>query len=125
MCFISKLASASFAILALAACTSPEDQNQLPPYAQREADGAVRLDLEMVSDGSAKLNPENQIELNFNDCNLVFGFVAMSSALEISRTSLEDPPMRISPVLSPGDGVSDFFAVMWMTGDPAELHIEL
>ena len=32
--------------------------------------------------------------------------------------------MKISPVLSPGDGVSDFFAVMWMEGDPAELHIE-
>ena len=125
MCFMGKLASASFAVLALSACTSPENQNQLPPYAQREADGAVRVDLEMASDGSATLNPENQIELKFNDCNLVFGFAAMSGALEIGRTSLEDPPMRISPVLAPGDGVSDFFAVMWMTGDPAELHIEL
>ncbi len=115
--------AASLAILALSACTSPE--TQLPPYAQRDADGAVRVDLEMASDGSAKLNPENQIELNFNDCNLIFGFGAMSSGLEIGRTSLEDPPMRISPVLSPGDGVSDFFAVLWMDDDPAELHIEL
>ena len=125
MCFISKLVSALFAILALSACTSPENQDQLPPYVQREADGAVRVDLEMASDGSARLNPKNQIELNFNDSNLRFGFATMSSALELGRTSLEDPPMKISPVLSPGDGVSDFFAVMWMEGDPAELHIEV
>ena len=125
MCFISKLASASFAILALAACISPENQNQLPPYAQREADGAVRIDLEMASDGSATLNPENQVELNFNNSNLRFDFGAMSGVLEIGRTSLEDPPMRISPVLAPGDGVGDFFAVMWMEGYPAELHIDV
>ena len=125
MCFISKLASASFAILALAACTSPENQNQLPPYAQREADGAVRVDLEMASNGSARLNSENQIELNFNNSNLRFDFGAMSGALEIGRTSLDDPPLKISPVLSPGDGVGDFFAAVWMEGDPAELHIEL
>ena len=123
MCFISKLASASLAILALSACTSPE--TQLPPYAQREADGAVRVDLEMASDGSARLNPENQIELNFNDSNIRFDFGAMSGALEIGRTSLDDPPLKISPVLSPGDGVGDFFAAVWMEGDPAELHIEL
>ena len=125
MCFMSKLVSAPFAILALSACISPEKQTQLPPYAQREADGAIRVDLEMASDGSARLNPENQIELNFNDSNLRFGFATMSGALEIGRTSLEDPPLKISPVLSPGDGVGDFFAVMWMEGDPAELHIEV
>ena len=125
MCFISKLVSVPFAILALAACTSPETQDQLPPYAQIEADGTVRVDLEMASDGSATLNPENQIELNFNGNSLRFGFSTMSSALEIGRTSLEEPPMRISPVLLPGDGVSDFFAVTWMKGDTAELHIEL
>ena len=125
ICFTSKLVSASLVILALSACTSPENQNQLPLYAQIEADGAVRVDLEMASDGSARLNPENQIELNFNDSNLRFGFVAMSGALEIGRTSLDDPPLKISPILSPGDGVGDFFAVMWMEGDPAELHIEV
>ena len=67
MRFISKLVSVPFAILALAACTSPQNQNQLPPYAQREAGGAVRVDLELASNGSARLNPENQIELSFND----------------------------------------------------------
>ena len=114
---------ASLAVLALLACTSPE--NQLPPYAQREADGAVRVDLEMASNGSARLNPENQIELNFNDSNLRFDFGAMSGAMEIGRTSLDDPPLKISPVLSPGDGVGDFFAVTWMEDDPEELHIEV
>lgn len=121
---MSKLVSASLVILALSACTSPQE-NQLPAYAQREADGSVRVDLDMASNGSARLNPENQIELNFNDSNLKFDFGAMSGASEIGQTSLDDPPLKISPVLSPGDGVPDFFAVMWMEGDPAELHIEL
>ena len=95
--FMSKLVPASLLILALSACTSPEE-NQLPAYAQREADGAVRVDLEMASNGSARLNPENQIELNFNDSNLKFDFGAMSGALEIGRTSLDDPHLKISPV---------------------------
>ena len=121
---ISKLVPASLAILALSACTSPE-KNHLPPYAQRDADGTVRVDLEMASNGSARLNLENEIELSFNDSNLRFDFRAMSGALEIGRKSLDDPPLKISPVLSPGDGVADFFAVAWMEGDPPELHIDV
>ena len=62
--FISRAVSALLAVLALSACTSPENGDQLPTYAQREADGAVRVDLETASNGSAKWNGEDRIELN-------------------------------------------------------------
>ena len=97
---------------------------QLPTYAQREADGAVRVDLEAASDGSAKWTGEARIDLSFNDGNVAFRPLALSYASGLGA-SLEDPPLKISPVLSPGDGVSDVSAAVWMEGDPAELHVEV
>lgn len=97
---------------------------QLPTYAQREADGAVRVDLEAASDGSAKWSGEARIDLSFNDSNVDFRLLALSYASGLGA-SLEDPPLKISPVLSPGDGVSDVSAAVWMEGDPAELHVEV
>ena len=122
--FISRAAFALLAVLALSACTSTEDGDQLPTYAQREADGAVRVDLETASNGSAKWNGEDRIELNSEDGQMRFVLVAVSYASGIG-VSLEDPPLRISPVLSPGDGVSDISAAVWIEGDPAELHVEV
>ena len=122
--FLSGLVLATLAMLALSACTSPEDGEQLPTYAQREADGAVRVDLETASDGSAEWNGEYRIDLSLNDSDLGFELIAQSYASGLG-VSLEDPPLRISPVLTPGDGVSDVSAVVWMEGDSADLHVEV
>ena len=121
---MSKLGFALLAVVALSACTSPENGDQLPAYAQREADGAVRVDVEKASDGSATWNGEGRIDLSFNDSSVEFRLLAQSYASGLG-VSLEDPPLKISPVLSPGDGVSDITAAAWMEGDPAELHVEV
>ena len=127
----------TLAMAALLACengtTAPDSTDdgaverstrQLPTYAQREADGAVRVDVERASDGLATWNGEDRIDLSFDDSSVEFRLLALSYASGLG-ISLEDPPLKISPVLSPGDGVSDVAAAVWMEGDPAELHVEV
>ncbi len=124
-CFVRLLASAMLAIVALTACTSSQDQGQLPPYAQREGGGAVRIDVEKASGGSAKLDRGNQIILTFEGNDIPFMFGATSGAIELSSVLLTEPAVRISPVLTPRDGVADIFAALWIDVERQELHVDV
>ena len=56
---------------------------------------------------------------------LAFGFAVMSGPTMIRGSFLEDPPLRVSPRITPGDGIADFFAAVWIDDKTDELHYDL
>ena len=122
---LGRVVAATLVAMVMASCTSSEGDDQLPPYAHRESGGAVRIDLEEASRGSAALGEFNRITLRFEEDDIAFRFTALSLASGIRSTSLEEPPVKMSPVLTPGDGVADFFAAVWIDGETGELRYGL
>ena len=121
--------TATVVVMVLASCTSSGDNDQLPPYAHRESGGAVRIDIEEASQGLAKLEQPldrptilDRIILSYEEDALAFGFAAISGASNFRVTTLEDPPLRVSPRITPGDGVADFFAAVWIDDKTDELQ---
>ena len=124
--------TATVVVMLLASCTPSGDNDQLPPYAHRESGGAVRIDIEEASQGLAKLEQtsdrpmiSDRIILSYEEDALAFGFAAISGASRFRVTFLEDPPLRVSPRITPGDGVADFFAAVWIDDKTEELHYDL
>ena len=123
---------ATAVVMLLASCTSSGDNNQLPPYAHRESGGAVRIDIEEAGRGLAILEQPSdsptiskRIILGHEEDALAFGFAVISGPSTIRGTFLEDPPLRVSPRITPGDGVADFFAAVWIDDKTDELHYDL
>ena len=123
---------ATAVVMLLASCTSSGDNKQLPPYAHRESGGAVRIDIEEAGRGLAILEHTSdsptiskRIILSHEEDALAFGFAVISGPSTIRGTFLEDPPLRVSPRITPGDGVADFFAAVWIDDKTDELHYDL
>ena len=122
---VGMFATATIAAVTLAACMPTKGQEVLPAYAHIESADAVRIDLEEASNGFAMLGERNQIALRYEEAEVRFTFSALSGAIELSPVALMKPPVKISPVLTPGDGVADLFAAVWMEGVSGELHIDV
>ncbi len=124
--------TATVLVLLLASCTSTGDNNRLPQYAYRESSGAVRIDIEEAGRGLAILERtpnrptiSDRIVLSHEEDALAFGFAVISGPTMIRGSFLEDPPLRVSPRIAPGDGIADFFAAVWIDDNTDELHYDL
>ena len=124
--------TATVLALLLTSCTTSGDNNVLPPYAHRESSGAVRIDIEEAGRGLAILERtpnrptiSDRIVLSHEEDALSFGFAVMSGPAMIRGSFLEDPPLRVSPRITPGDGIADFFAAVWIDYKTDELHYDL
>ena len=91
----------------------------IPPYAHRESSGAVRIDIEEAGRGLAILERtpnrptiSDRIILSHEGDALAFGFAVIAGPAMIRGSFLEDPPLRVSPRITPGDGIADFFAAV-------------
>jgi hypothetical protein len=125
------LAIAAATALLVATCTGDGGKDGgLPPFVHPEPDGSVRVDVEAASDGAATLDEWNNVILKHGENELGFSFSGMSSTGILSlpgqgRRSLKEPPLLISPVLTPGDGVIDFFAAVEKEDRGPGLHYHL
>ena len=109
------------------ACADPQvsSTNALPDYANKRPDGTVQIDVSQASAGSASLG-EKSHSINFQsgDRKTRLRITAWSYGGGIGHV-LSDPPINISPLLTPGDGVADFFPSVWTDIESEQLHLNL
>ena len=99
---------------------------RLPDYAQRTSGGAVIVEVSDASSGSAHLQGgSGEILVKVGDRKARFHRLAVSGVGGIGVVSLDHPPLNMSPVLTPGDGVADFFAAVWADESGEELRVTL
>jgi len=131
---ISKQAWALIAVSVVIAITSCTSSARLPSYVHKGSDGTVRIDVGEASGGSAELvepgqspsrHPGRTIVVHFDDYETEFVASAFSLGEGLSYTSLQNPPLRISPVITPGNDVADFFSAVWVDDQTQELHVTL
>ena len=112
-------------VIALSSCTSFKDNNHLPSFARWESERVLRIDVVEASAGAGMLDQQNRVVIRQGDQNVIFSPAVVSIGSGVSRTSIEEPPVRISQVLTVGDGVADFFASVWSDAGMTELRYDL
>ena len=101
----------------------PSPAVTLPSYVSIGPDGKLHIDLGQASGGSAVLGDDSHsIVFQSGDLKTRLRFTAWSYNGGIGHL-LNDPPIKISPLLNPGDGVADFFPAVW--SEREELHLTL
>lgn len=106
-------------------CTAsgPQSGAKLPSYAKKQADGSVQIDLAAASDGKAKFNAASRaIQYDGAGYETTFQFGGMSGTTSVGRT-LNAIPAKISPTLTPNDGVADLFVTTREEDDGRDLHV--
>lgn len=117
--------------LLVPACTRDgSNSRELPPFLHWESDDSARVDIEAARKGAATLDKSNRVILRRGDNELAFGFSAVlpeqiSSLPGQGFKSLDGPPLLVSPVFTPGDGVVDFFAALSIDDRDSSLHYHL
>jgi len=105
-----------------------EGERGLPDYVGRASDNSMQIDVAKASDGSAHVDEGNMnIIYNRGDYELVFSLGAsapLTAGIGL-HTSLTNPPLRISPVLTPGDDVADFFTAVRIEEETDELYVTI
>jgi len=100
----------------------------LPDYVGRMSGDSMQIDVAKASDGSAHVDEKNMnIIYDCGDYELVFSlgaFAPLAVGLGL-HTSLSNPPLKISPVLTPGDGVADFFTAVRIEEETDELYVTI
>ena len=106
-----------------AGCKSVEE---LPDYVSRMSGRSMQIDVTKASGGSAHVDEESMnIIYNRGDYELRFtqGIFAPLTAGIGSHTSLSNPPVKISPVITPGDDVADFFVAVRIDEETDDLYV--
>ena len=84
------------------------------------------MDVTQAGGGSSELGTKpGTIKVGIGDQVTRFNLFAGSWAAQRTSVSLGDPPIKMSPLLVPGDGVADFFAAVWTDNPGHTLHITL
>ena len=84
------------------------------------------LDVTQAGGGSSELGTKpGTIKVGIGGQVTRFNLFAGSWAAQRTSVSLGDPPIKMSPLLVPGDGVADFFAAVWTDNPGHTLHITL
>jgi len=100
----------------------------LPDYVSRMSGGSMQIDVAKASGGSAHVDEESMnIIYDRGDYELMFSLGAYAPlTLGIgSHTSLSNPPLKISPVITPGDDVADFFAAVRIDDKSGDLYVTI
>ncbi|MBA7471100.1 hypothetical protein ES707_06394 [subsurface metagenome] len=97
----------------------------LPDYVSRMSSGSVQIDVAKASGGSAHVDEESMnIIYDRGDYKLIFSLNVFSlTAVFGSHTSLSNPPLKISPVITPGNDVADFFAAVRIDEITGDLYV--
>lgn len=98
----------------------------LPDYVSRMSSGSVQIDVAKASGGSAQVDEESMnIIYDCGDYELMFSlgaFAPLTHGIGL-HTSLSNPPLKISPVITPGDDVADFFAAVRIDEKTGDLYV--
>ena len=104
----------------------PTPSAQLPGYASVTPEGVVIVDVTQAGGGSPELGTKpGTIKVGIGDQVTRFNLFAESWISQRTSVSLSDPPIKMSPLLIPGDGVADFFAAVWTDNPGQTLNITL
>lgn len=105
-----------------AGCKSVEE---LPDYVSRMSGCSMQIDVAKASGGSAHVDEESMnIIYDRGDYELMFSLGAFALTAGIGlHTSLSNPPVKISPVITPGDDVADFFAAVRIDEKTGDLYV--
>lgn len=98
---------------------------RLPGYLQRMDSGAIYVDLEELTGGRARPGEHPyQVETVIGSELRTINCYAISYKSGFSYEGLEDPPLSISPVMTPGDGVAGIYFVSWLDEVEQSYHLE-
>lgn len=125
------LALAVAAALLPAGCSALfGDDSDLPPFVALGQDGALRIDIAAASGGVATLDEWDRVILSYGEHDLEFNFSGMSFTGPTlgpiqGYWPSEEPPLSISPMFRPGDGVASFFATVAAEPESPDVHYHL
>jgi hypothetical protein len=102
-----------------------QDQERLPDYVQKMPNGAVEVDIGEASNGSAFFDESGRIFYDWDDYKTKFTLWAASAKGGLSLTRLQIPPLKIFPLITPNDGVADFFPAISIDTNTQDLNITL
>ncbi len=102
----------------------------LPDYVSRVSGDSMQIDVTKASVGSAHVDEESMnIIYDRGDYKLIFSLSVFSLTTGIgshtSITSISNPPVKISPVITPGDDVADFFAAVRIDEETDDLYVTI
>jgi len=96
----------------------------LPDYVSRILGDSKQIDVAKASGGSAHVDEERMnIIYDRGDHELMFSLTVLTLTAGIGSTSSSNPPVKISPVITPGDDVADFFAAVRIDEKTGDLYV--
>jgi hypothetical protein len=87
----------------------------------------MQIDVTKASGGSAHVDEESMnIIYDRGDYKLIFSLNIFSLTTGLgSHTSISNPPMNISPVITPSDGIANFFAAVRIDEETDDLYVTI
>ncbi|MFC1919975.1 hypothetical protein ACFLWX_04210 [Chloroflexota bacterium] len=96
----------------------------LPDYVGRVSGGSMQIDVVKASGGSAHVDEEGtNIIYDRGDYKLIFTLKGFSLTAGIGKSYLSNPPVKISPLITPGNDVADLFAAVRIDEQTSDLYV--